>query len=123
LSIPARVLRRILLLHEVGIMSERRREERVPLSLEVRWEGLSGRHASARISDLSLSGCYVEALAPVTIGEKVQLEVLTPTGRWLTLRGHVAYRHPNLGFGLCFDELSELECKVLAQIVEYVREG
>jgi len=103
-------------------MSERRREERVPLSLEVRWESLSGRHASARISDISLSGCYVEALAQVTMREKVQLEVLLPTGRWLALRGHIVYIHPNMGFGLRFDELSELECKVLAQIVEYARE-
>lgn len=103
-------------------MNERRREERVPLSLEVRWEVLSGRHASARISDISLSGCYVEALAPVSLGEKVRLEVLMPTGRWLALRGQIVYKHPNLGFGLRFDELSELECKVLAQLVEYVRE-
>lgn len=103
-------------------MDERRREDRVPLSLEVRWEALSGRHASARISDLSLSGCYVEALAPVTMGEKVRLEVLTPTSRSLMLRGQIVYIHPNLGFGLCFDELSELESKVLAQIVEYARE-
>ncbi len=103
-------------------MSERRREERVPLLLEVRWESLSGRHASARISDISLSGCYVEALAQVTIGEKVLLEVHTPTGRWLPLRGEVMYQHPNMGFGLRFNEMGELEQKMLAQIVEYARE-
>ncbi|MFN2455081.1 MAG: PilZ domain-containing protein [Pyrinomonadaceae bacterium] len=100
---------------------ERRREERVPLSLEVRWESLSGMHTSARISDISLSGCYVESLARVTTGESVELEVRSPTGRWLALRGEVVYQHPNVGFGLRFDALSELERSMVEQVVEYAR--
>ncbi|MBD0326701.1 MAG: PilZ domain-containing protein, partial [Pyrinomonadaceae bacterium] len=38
---------------------ERREEERVPVSLEVAWEGGSGRH-QARVSDISLGGCYLD---------------------------------------------------------------
>ncbi len=101
---------------------ERRHAERVPLSLEVRWESLSGRQASARISDISLNGCYVESLAQVAFGERVRLEVNLPTGRWMPLNGEVVYQHPNVGFGLRFGNLSEVEQRMIAQLIEYARE-
>ncbi len=104
------------------MMDERRRSERVPLSLEVRWESLSGMQASARVSDISLSGCYVESLAQVINGERVNLEVRSPTGRWLSLHGEVVYQHPNVGFGLRFSGLSELEQGIIAQVMEFARE-
>ena len=99
---------------------ERRRDERVGMPLEVRWEGLSGAHV-ARISDISVSGCYIETLGQVAEGEDVRFEVMTPTGRWLKLRGDVAHYYPNIGFGVRFKNLSEAERDVLASIVDFAR--
>jgi hypothetical protein len=99
-------------------VDERRQCERVRLPLEVRWEGLSGRHA-ARVYDLSLSGCYVETLGQVTRGERIRFEVELPTGRWLSLEGEVMHEQPNMGFGLRLVNLSETSLGMLAHLLEY----
>lgn len=99
---------------------ERRHHERVLLPLEVRWEGQSGRH-TARISDLSLGGCYIETLGQVTVGESLTFEIQLPTQNWMPLSGKVVYHHPNLGFGVQFAQLSDLESNVLVDLIEYAR--
>ena len=99
---------------------ERRRYERVDIPLEARWEGLAGRQ-SARISDISLGGCYVETLGQVAEGEQINFEIRLPTERWLRLRGIVAHYYPNLGFGVRFFDLTAAEQDVLARLLEYVR--
>ena len=99
---------------------ERRREERVSLMLDVRWENLSGKH-TARISDLSLSGCYVETLGQVTVGEVVRFEVHLPTGRWMPLIGEVVYQLPAMGFGLQFRTMTRMQREVLASLLDYAK--
>ena len=96
--------------------NERREEERVPVSLEVRWEGDSGRH-TARVSDISMGGCYLDTLGPAAPGEIVSLNIKMPSGEWLALRGEVAFHHPNLGFSVCFTFLTEEEQHQLAQLI------
>jgi hypothetical protein len=97
---------------------ERRQFERVRLPMEMRWEGLSGRHA-ARVYDLSLGGCYVETLGQVDRGERIRFEIELPSGRWLRLEGEVMYAQPNMGFGLRLLNLSGTDRDMLAQLVEY----
>lgn len=99
---------------------ERRSDERVPVTLEVRWSSLSGQR-SARISDISMGGCYVEALAPVTMGEIIRFEVRLPTGRWMPLVGEVAYHLPSMGFGMRFRNLTETQTEVIASLLDYMR--
>lgn len=102
-------------------MSEERRiEERVPLVLDVRWESLSGKH-TARISDMSLSGCYVESLGQVTVGELIRFEVQLPTGRWMPLVGEAVYHLPSMGFGIRFKRLTETQREVIASLLDYVQ--
>ena len=101
---------------------ERRRDERVPLLLDVRWEGVSGKYA-ARISDISLSGCYVESLGQVMVGEVVHFEIQLPTGRWMPLRGEVVYHLPTLGFGVQFAGLTLMERNLLAHVIDYARDN
>ena len=95
-------------------MDKLRRHQRVPLILEVRWESLSGKH-TARTTDISPGGCYIETIGQVTVGEQVGFEIQLPTGNWMPLLGEVVYRHPNLGFGLRFIGLTEQDQNVLTQ--------
>lgn len=99
---------------------ERRRAERVPLVLEVRWESLSGKH-SARINDLSMNGCYVETMGQVAVGEVVRFEVHLPTGRWMPLIGEVVYHLPAMGFGLQFRTMTRTQREALASLIDYAR--
>ena len=101
---------------------DRRNSERVPFPLEARWAGQSGLH-SARISDVSLGGCYIESLSQVSVGEKIDFEIQLPTGKWMRLRGQVAFRHENMGFGLRFAELTALERNLLENVVNFGRLG
>jgi hypothetical protein len=99
---------------------ERRAEERVPLFLELRWQSLSGKH-TARISDISLGGCYVETMGQVTIGDLIRFEVQLPTGRWMPLTGDVVYHLPGMGFGLRFRTLTESQKELIASLINYVK--
>jgi hypothetical protein len=93
----------ILDLPEPPLHPEQRLSGRVRLPLELRWGGLSGRHA-ARLYDLSISGCYIEAPGQVQTGEVVRFEVQSPTGRWLRLEGEVVHAQTHMGFALRFLE-------------------
>ncbi len=99
---------------------ERRAEERVPLMLELRWQSLSGKH-TARISDISMGGCYVETMGQVTTGDLIRFEVQLPTGRWMPLIGEVVYQHPGMGFGLRFRTLTESQKQMIASLIDYVK--
>lgn len=98
--------------------NELRRYKRVPLILEVRLESLSGNH-TARTGDISLGGCYIESLGAVVPGEHISFAVQLPTGRWISLRGEVAYRLPNMGFGVRFTNIPEIERNMLAQLIDF----
>ncbi len=94
---------------------ERRDEDRAPVSLEARWEGMSGKH-EARISDISIGGCFVDTQGQVTVGELVIFEVKLPDGDWLTLRGEVVSSQESVGFGVRFPYLTDEEYYLLAQL-------
>lgn len=100
------------------MINDLRRYKRVPLILEVRLESLSGNH-TARTGDISLGGCYIESLGTVTPGEYIIFAVQLPTGRWIRLHGEVAYYLPNMGFGVRFTNIPEIERNMLAQLIDF----
>lgn len=95
---------------------DRREDERKDIALEARWEGGSGRHP-ARVSDISLGGCYLDTLGQVEVGEVIGIEIKLPTNEWLPLRGSVAFHHPGLGFSVCFTFLTDEEQYQLTQLI------
>jgi len=94
-----------------------RRFERVPLSLEVVWEGLGGRH-KARTVDVSLGGCFVDTIGHVAVGENVNFRAHLPTGEWTDWQGEVVYEMWPTGFGMKFTALSEGGRKALAELID-----
>ena len=84
---------------------ERRAAERVRLALEARWTGLSGQH-TARVYDLSLTGCYIESTGQFNSGERIVFQIALPDGSWLVLHGVIVHSDPHIGFGLHFLELA-----------------
>ncbi|HEX8071201.1 MAG TPA: PilZ domain-containing protein [Pyrinomonadaceae bacterium] len=95
---------------------ERREEPRRAVSIEAWWEGLSGRH-QARVSDLSMGGCFIDTLGRAEVGEFLLLSLKRPAGDWLRLRGQVASVDPHAGFSLAFSFLTEEELAALAQLL------
>ncbi len=72
---------------------------------------------SSRISDLSLSGCYVEMMNPFPEGTSVVIEIYTED-EMLEAHGIVARIEPKQGMGLAFDELPPYFAGVLNKWVK-----
>jgi len=93
-----------------------RAQERVPVSLEVVCESASGKR-DARMSDINTSGCYIDSIAQVALGEIVTFKAHLPTGHWVQLRGEVVDREWHTGFDLRFTDLTEEEETLLAEVI------
>lgn len=61
-------------------------------------------HLHARISDLSLTGCYLDMLHPLPDGTEVCVTVTTDSGSFKA-KGRIVYSVPRLGAGVAFVEL------------------
>ena len=79
---------------------ERRHEPRYAFiaSAELLEEN-SGSRMDSRISDLSLSGCYVDTVNPLPGGTIVQLRIFTETHSF-EAPATVVYAHTHLGMGM-----------------------
>jgi hypothetical protein len=95
---------------------EKRASERVPVNFSARWHGASGSH-EGRVEDLSNTGCFVNTTGAVDVGEIVSLLIQTPSGRWLPLRGKVAFHHQLTGFSVLFSILDDKERVMLEDLV------
>jgi len=93
-------------------MSERRNEKRLEVCLDAVWDGKSGNY-SARITDLSEGGCYVDTLGEAQVGEILCLKLQLQNGDWLELTGEVAHQMPPLGFGIRFVNLNSKQLETL----------
>lgn len=102
---------------------DRRSEERVPLPLEVAWESDSGKQHTSRISDISMSGCYVESLGQITVGDVVRFKIELELGKWLPLSGVVVYTHPQFGFGVSFTTMTAGVKTQLSDLIDNARSG
>lgn len=101
-------------------MSDRRREERLEVCLDAVWDGKSGNY-TARVTDLSESGCYVDTLGEAASGEIVHFKLQLPGGDWVDLAGEVAHRTPPLGFGMRFVNPSEEQIEKLRSVITQIQ--
>jgi hypothetical protein len=84
---------------------ERRGAPRFPFiaAAEVLAEN-AGSRMNARISDLSVSGCYVDTINPLADGTLVRVKIVTET-QIFEAPARVVYSHIHLGMGLVFREV------------------
>lgn len=68
----------------------------------------SGARLSARTSDVSRTGCYVDTLNPTPKGKSVRV-ALSQGDEMFGATGRVVYAIPGLGMGIKFDEPIEAE--------------
>jgi hypothetical protein len=95
---------------------ENRDHERREFVSEIELEFASGKRA-ARISDISMGGCYVDSIVYVTQGEAIAAIFRLPSGQSMRFTGEVAYVFPGLGFGIRFTDLSEEMTIFLVQMI------
>jgi PilZ domain len=102
-------------------MSDRRTKQRLSVSLNAMWDNSKEAH-SARITNLSEGGCFLDSVGEVRRGEMVGFRVLLPDDDWLYLEGEVRH-HSSEGFGVQFVELNEEQTEKLQRLLRIAHEG
>lgn len=94
-----------------------RQHDRVPFLTGIILEFASGR-AEARVSDISMGGCFIDTITDARPGEQVRFELVEDNGTRLSFTGKVAYHFEGVGFGVIFTDLDEDQRQFLRRIVE-----
>jgi hypothetical protein len=104
-------------------MDDRRTKPRLRVSLDAMWDSSTEAH-SARITNLSEGGCYLDTVGEVRLGEIVGFRVLLPDDDWLYLEGEVRHYSKGTGFGVQFIDLNEDQTNKLQTLLTMAeREG
>jgi hypothetical protein len=86
---------------------ERRKAGRKPFTAATEVIDLrSGSRMLARVSDLSLRGCYVDTLNPSPVGSRVRLQIYRANAV-LDVPATVRSLHPASGMGLTFEDMTQ----------------
>ena len=104
-------------------MDDRRSKPRLNVSLDAVWDGDSGGKHSARVTDLSEGGCYLDTVGEVMTGEMVGFRVLLPDDEWLYLEGEVKHHRHGFGFGVQFVDLNDEQTEKLLQLLRLADES
>lgn len=103
-------------------MDDRRSQQRLRVSLDAMWDSSTQAH-SARVTDLSSGGCFLDSVGEVRLGEIVGFRVLLPGGDWLYLEGEVRHYSAGRGFGVQFVDLNEEQTEKLAELRHAAKEA
>ena len=103
-------------------MDDRRSRPRLSVHLDAVWHGGEERH-SARITDLSEGGCYLDTVGEVMVGEIVAFRVLLPDDDWLYLEGEVRHHRQRMGFGVRFVDLNEEQTEKLLRLLQIANDA
>jgi hypothetical protein len=101
--------------------SERRSSVRFPISAVSELVD-AGTHTriSARVSDISLSGCYFDAINVFVPGTKVHVNISHANLQFKAL-GTVVYSLPSMGMGVTFGDLEPDMASVLHRWISQIR--
>ena len=97
--------------------SDRRQARRGTLYTEVKYEG-PGIRAETRISDISLSGVFIDALSPLPVGAVLKLSFTLPGGQLVATEGVVMHSQPRIGMGVSFTSLKPEDAKLIQEAIE-----
>jgi len=97
--------------------NDRRQSKRGTLFTEVQYEG-AGVRAETRISDISLSGVFIDALTPLPEGVTLSLVFTLPGGLRVATDGVVVQSQPRIGMGVAFTNLKPEDAKLIQEAIE-----
>jgi CheY-like chemotaxis protein len=90
--------------------------EQVIVSLDVVWQGSKGKY-DARMSEISLEGCFIDSVGQEIVGEPITFTVHLSTGPWIMLQGTVVQQQYPVGFEVRFTNLTEENRALLLQVI------
>lgn len=101
------------------IMSEdKRKVQRRPLLVEVRYEG-GGMRAQSRISDMSATGVYVDVMNPLPAGVSLTMDFTLPAGHEVHAQGVVVRSESRIGMAVMFTRIKPEDQQRIAEVVTH----
>jgi hypothetical protein len=93
--------------------SERRRAPRYPFIADAEViEIASDTKLSAKTSDVSIGGCFLDMLNPSPEGTEIQVRI-SHAGTTFTALGRVVFIFPNMGMGVVFTRVEDNQLAAL----------
>jgi c-di-GMP-binding flagellar brake protein YcgR len=103
--------------------TERRRAPRYPIIADAQvTEIASETKLSARTSDLSAGGCFLDMLNPSPEGTEIAVRISHGDGTF-TARGRVVFVFPNMGMGVMFTNVPASQQAILEKWLEELSRG
>jgi hypothetical protein len=98
-------------------LGERRAAPRYPCRGSISMRQLEGTGSiSASVTDISLSGCYIELMQTFPVGNKLS-SLLNVESISIRFTAEVRTAHPGVGMGLKFEEISEADQTALKRLI------
>lgn len=99
------------------LVANRRKSPRYRCQGSARLREISGGGSTwATFTDISLHGCYVEAMSTFRVGAKLALS-MEVNGFRIESHGEVRVVYPNLGMGICFTIMSDPDRERLRELL------
>jgi c-di-GMP-binding flagellar brake protein YcgR len=103
--------------------SERRRHPRFPIIADAEvTEITSDTKLSAKTSDLSAGGCFLDMLNPSPEGTEIAVRI-SHADATFTARGKVVFVFPNMGMGVMFTDVPASQQAILQKWLEKLTAG
>ena len=103
--------------------SERRRAPRYPIIADAEvTEIVNETKLSAKTSDLSVGGCFLDMLNPSPEGTEIVVKISRADSTF-TARGKVVFLFPNMGMGVMFTSVPASQQTVLEKWLEELSGG
>lgn len=99
---------------------ERRESERHQVAIDVEWESLAGRQ-SGTINDLSSTGCFVLSSAAVEDGDNIKIYIPMNDGVTVQFWGKVVNHVFEIGFGVRFLGLTDIQKDYLQKYLDVLK--
>jgi PilZ domain len=100
---------------------DRRAVERFSVNIDIDWESLETKQ-SGTISDIGVSGCFVLCSGEVENGDYVKIWFPLTNGGKIQLMGEVTNHVFEIGFGVCFINLTPSHQEFLELFVDTLRD-
>lgn len=93
-----------------------RQSQRTSLFLEVEYE-FDGLRARARISDISVSGLFIDTLSTLPLRSTLKLSFTLPGDHLVETEGTVMHSLPTIGMGVAFKSLKPPDARRIRDVV------
>jgi hypothetical protein len=100
---------------------DRRKHPRLIGPFDGRWRGASG-GGLCRIGDISLGGCFVNAMSTPTVGERTSVSIEIDGEEFPLPMGAVITSEWGFGFGVAFKALNQAELDDLKNLMGRLRQ-